>query len=147
MECTHRATKSNFVQEAKNDDITDITYKVIFLMNDLFNSNYMGINTISFNYGGNGDLSTKLTLAFYGKVYFCILNTNNLSLNTIFKDQKNIEIDRSLLKQGLNTLSIIFRMDYNYIGSKNVEGTGAFKYLNSHDEQNYVYTQCEPDFT
>lgn len=51
-ECTHRPTRSHFVKQALQDDINNIQYNVIFLMNDLFNSSYMAINTITFKYGG-----------------------------------------------------------------------------------------------
>ena len=63
-ECTHRATRSHFVHQAKQDDISNIKYSVVFLMNELVNSNYLATNTITFDYGGNGDPATKLEIAF-----------------------------------------------------------------------------------
>jgi hypothetical protein len=53
-ECSHRMTRSHFVMQAKNDDISNIKYNVNFLMNDTWAKNYLGINTITFDYGGNG---------------------------------------------------------------------------------------------
>ena len=102
MECTHRITKSNFVQTAKQDDISNIHYNVIFLLHDLFNTNYMGINTMTFDYGGEGDLSTDLEIAFQGQVYFTFLNTDSLPVAKIYANNSEIKINRSLLNKGHN---------------------------------------------
>lgn len=146
-ECTQSRRKSNFVAEAKNDDIKDISYNVVLLVNDLHKSSYLGSNSIWFVYGGNGDQGSKLEIAFYGEVLFISVNNTILKPEICHEDGKSIKIEREMLLVGNNCINIVFSMEYNFLGSGKVGGTGAFKYLNPQDGQHYVYTQCEPDFT
>ena len=146
-ECTQSHKKSEFVAQAKKDDIKDIQYNIVLLMNDLHTAKYLGSNSITFLYGGNGDAESKLEIAFQGEVLFVSINNQILKPELFHEDQNYLKFDRSLLVVGANCINVVFSMDYNFLGSGKTGGTGAFKYLNSHDGQHYVYSQCEPDFT
>lgn len=146
-ECSHKFTRSHFVKQAKEDNISKIHYNVVFFMNDLFKKSYLGVNTIQFEYNGDEESQGTLKIAFQGTIFHLTVNGKIIAHKIAHSDGLYINIDKSTLSKGTNSIIVAFKMDYNLLRSDKKQGTGAFKYKNDYDQQFYVYTQCEPDFT
>ena len=97
---------------------------------------FEGYLDMTFTYNPNKELNEELFLNFFGEIHSLEINSKKVE-NFIFEKYR-LNLEKSLLKEGENSIKILYSGDYNH------NGVGLHHCIDPSDNKEYLYTQFAP---